>query len=166
VGHRPPHLYSPQSSPGSTRSDWPLASPIPTFRRREAISVATRVAARDHVKKCLRVCVQYRVDKPDSGLASGQSVLAYPDVAAVGDKVVIYNRGMAVSIGGTSASAPVFAAILTRINEERLAAGCRYRYSPRSCCCLRSHSMGMRAGPCQSNQQQPEPDIQVPCKCC
>ena len=48
---------------------------------------------------------------------------AYPDVAAVGDKVVIYNRGMAVSIGGTSASAPVFAAILTRINEERLAAG-------------------------------------------
>ncbi|KAJ5437704.1 Peptidase S8/S53 subtilisin/kexin/sedolisin [Penicillium cf. griseofulvum] len=48
---------------------------------------------------------------------------AYPDVAAVGDKVVIYNRGMAVAIGGTSASAPVFAGILTRINEERLAAG-------------------------------------------
>lgn len=47
----------------------------------------------------------------------------YPDVAAVGDKVVIYNRGIPVSIGGTSASAPVFAGILTRINEERLAAG-------------------------------------------
>jgi hypothetical protein len=28
VGHRPPHLYSPQSSPESTRSDWPLASPL------------------------------------------------------------------------------------------------------------------------------------------
>jgi tripeptidyl-peptidase-1 len=47
----------------------------------------------------------------------------YPDVAAVGDKVVIYNRGLPTSIGGTSASAPVFAAILTRINEERLKAG-------------------------------------------
>ncbi|KAJ5973138.1 uncharacterized protein N7479_003056 [Penicillium vulpinum] len=48
---------------------------------------------------------------------------AYPDVAAIGDNVIIYNRGMAVSIGGTSASAPIFAGILTRINEERLAAG-------------------------------------------
>ncbi|KAJ5505183.1 hypothetical protein N7463_008057 [Penicillium fimorum] len=48
---------------------------------------------------------------------------AYPDVAAIGDHVIIYNKGMAVSIGGTSASAPVFAGILTRINEERLAAG-------------------------------------------
>ncbi|KAJ5780090.1 hypothetical protein N7457_005250 [Penicillium paradoxum] len=47
----------------------------------------------------------------------------YPDVAAIGDKVIIYNRGLPSSIGGTSASAPVFAAILTRINEERLAAG-------------------------------------------
>ncbi|KAJ6030884.1 hypothetical protein N7460_011150 [Penicillium canescens] len=47
----------------------------------------------------------------------------YPDVAAIGDKVVIYNRGLPTSIGGTSASAPVFASILTRINEERLAAG-------------------------------------------
>ncbi|KAJ5319748.1 hypothetical protein N7508_000031 [Penicillium antarcticum] len=47
----------------------------------------------------------------------------YPDVAAIGDRVVIYNRGMPISIGGTSASAPVFAGILTRINEERLAAG-------------------------------------------
>lgn len=48
---------------------------------------------------------------------------AYPDVSAIGDKVIIYNRGTAVSIGGTSASAPVFAGILTRINEERLAVG-------------------------------------------
>ncbi|KAJ5670945.1 hypothetical protein N7507_000072 [Penicillium longicatenatum] len=47
----------------------------------------------------------------------------YPDVSAVGDNVVIYNKGLPTSIGGTSASAPVFASILTRINEERLAAG-------------------------------------------
>lgn len=47
---------------------------------------------------------------------------AYPDVAAIGDNVVIFNQGQAVRIGGTSASAPAFAGILTRINEERIAA--------------------------------------------
>ncbi|KAJ5565531.1 hypothetical protein N7535_007169 [Penicillium sp. DV-2018c] len=47
----------------------------------------------------------------------------YPDVSAIGDRVTIYNKGLPQSIGGTSASAPVFASILTRINEERLAAG-------------------------------------------
>lgn len=47
----------------------------------------------------------------------------YPDVSAVGDNVVIFNMGAPTLIGGTSASAPVFAAILTRINEERIAAG-------------------------------------------
>ncbi|GIK05611.1 tripeptidyl-peptidase sed1 [Aspergillus viridinutans] len=48
---------------------------------------------------------------------------AYPDVAAIGDNVVIFNKGLPTRIGGTSAAAPVFAAILTRINEERLAVG-------------------------------------------
>ncbi|KAL8832256.1 MAG: hypothetical protein Q9191_000388 [Dirinaria sp. TL-2023a] len=47
----------------------------------------------------------------------------YPDVSAVGDNVVIFNEGAPTLIGGTSASAPVFAAILNRINEERIAAG-------------------------------------------
>lgn len=47
----------------------------------------------------------------------------YPDVSAVGDNVVIFLNGAPTLIGGTSASAPVFAAILNRINEERLAAG-------------------------------------------
>src|SRR3954471_6731935 len=47
----------------------------------------------------------------------------YPDVSAVGDNVVIFTMGAPTLIGGTSASAPVFAAILNRINEERLAAG-------------------------------------------
>ncbi|KAJ5604369.1 hypothetical protein N7510_009523 [Penicillium lagena] len=48
---------------------------------------------------------------------------AYPDVSAIGDNVIIFNAGAPTSIGGTSASSPVFASILTRINEERLAAG-------------------------------------------
>ncbi|KKY27731.1 putative alkaline serine protease [Phaeomoniella chlamydospora] len=48
---------------------------------------------------------------------------AYPDVAAVGDNVLIFGEGSPTLIGGTSASAPAFAAILTRINEERLAKG-------------------------------------------
>jgi tripeptidyl-peptidase-1 len=47
----------------------------------------------------------------------------YPDVAAVGDNILIFNLGAPTLIGGTSASAPVFAALLTRVNEERLAAG-------------------------------------------
>jgi tripeptidyl-peptidase-1 len=45
----------------------------------------------------------------------------YPDVAAIGDNVLIYHAGAPTLIGGTSASAPVFAAILTLINEELLA---------------------------------------------
>ncbi|KAK3075448.1 hypothetical protein LTR53_001233 [Teratosphaeriaceae sp. CCFEE 6253] len=47
----------------------------------------------------------------------------YPDFAAIGDNVMIYLDGVARRIGGTSASSPAFAAILTRINEERLAVG-------------------------------------------
>lgn len=47
----------------------------------------------------------------------------YPDISAVGDNVVIILNGAPTLIGGTSAAAPVFAAILNRINEERLAAG-------------------------------------------
>ncbi|KXS98504.1 hypothetical protein AC578_2625 [Pseudocercospora eumusae] len=48
---------------------------------------------------------------------------AYPDVSAVGDNIVIFNMGLPTLIGGTSASSPVFASILTRINDERLKAG-------------------------------------------
>lgn len=46
----------------------------------------------------------------------------YPDAAAVGDNVLIINNGAPTLIGGTSASAPVFAAIINRINEERIKA--------------------------------------------
>ncbi|KAI4154970.1 MAG: hypothetical protein LQ340_001318, partial [Diploschistes diacapsis] len=47
----------------------------------------------------------------------------YPDFAAIGDNVVVVINGTPELIGGTSAAAPTFAAILNRINEERIAAG-------------------------------------------
>jgi len=47
----------------------------------------------------------------------------YPDVSAVGDNVVIFNAGAPILIGGTSAATPVFASVLNRINEERIAVG-------------------------------------------
>ena len=47
----------------------------------------------------------------------------YPDISAVGDNVLIFNMGAPTLIGGTSASTPAFAAIVNRINEERIAVG-------------------------------------------
>lgn len=47
---------------------------------------------------------------------------AYPDVAAVADNILIFNKGLPMVAGGTSAAAPIFASMLTRVNEERLAA--------------------------------------------
>ncbi|KAK8109283.1 hypothetical protein PG984_015084 [Apiospora sp. TS-2023a] len=47
----------------------------------------------------------------------------YPDVAAVGDRQVVYTGGSWYLIGGTSLSAPVWGAVLTLVNEERLKAG-------------------------------------------
>ena len=47
----------------------------------------------------------------------------YPDFSALGDNFVLYVNGAPELIGGTSAAAPLFAAILNRINEERLAVG-------------------------------------------
>lgn len=43
----------------------------------------------------------------------------FPDVSAVGDLLAIISDGKVARIGGTSASAPVFAAIITLLNEER-----------------------------------------------
>jgi tripeptidyl-peptidase I len=47
----------------------------------------------------------------------------YPDVAALGDNIAVFNKGNLTLSGGTSASTPIFASIMNRINEERLAAG-------------------------------------------
>lgn len=47
----------------------------------------------------------------------------FPDVSAVGDNIVASLMGALTLLHGTSASAAVFASILTRTNELRLAAG-------------------------------------------
>lgn len=47
----------------------------------------------------------------------------YPDVAAVGDNYVVHMQGMTTRLAGTSVAVPVWASILTLINEERLAVG-------------------------------------------
>ncbi|KAB5513198.1 putative Tripeptidyl-peptidase sed1 [Coniochaeta sp. 2T2.1] len=47
----------------------------------------------------------------------------YPDVVAVGDRYVIRTNGTWATIGGTSLSAPIWAALLTLVNEQRIAAG-------------------------------------------
>lgn len=46
----------------------------------------------------------------------------YPDVAAVGDNTYIVYQGMAGKIAGTSVAAPIWAAVLTQVNEARLRA--------------------------------------------
>jgi tripeptidyl-peptidase-1 len=48
---------------------------------------------------------------------------AYPDVSAVGDRQVVYSNGTWWLVGGTSLSAPVWAAVLTLVNEARIEAG-------------------------------------------
>ncbi|BDD60315.1 hypothetical protein MPDQ_004698 [Monascus purpureus] len=47
----------------------------------------------------------------------------FPDVSALGDNIATFTYGESMPNAGTSASAPIFASILNRINEERLAAG-------------------------------------------
>ncbi|KAJ2934290.1 hypothetical protein H1R20_g2804, partial [Candolleomyces eurysporus] len=44
----------------------------------------------------------------------------FPDVAAQGDRYRIFLRGVARSIGGTSASSPTFAGIVALLNDHRL----------------------------------------------
>lgn len=46
-----------------------------------------------------------------------------PDVSAVGDNIAVWVAGEYGLSGGTSASTPIFASIINRINEERLAVG-------------------------------------------
>jgi len=48
---------------------------------------------------------------------------AYPDVSAVGHYLVIVDGGEIEAIDGTSASAPIFAGLISLINEERIDAG-------------------------------------------
>lgn len=54
----------------------------------------------------------------DSGQARG-----FPDVAAIGLRVATVFNDTTLGVGGTSASAPIFAGIVTLLNEARIAAG-------------------------------------------
>lgn len=47
----------------------------------------------------------------------------YPDVAAIGDNYLLYTEGGWYRVGGTSLSAPVWGAVITLVNEQRLAGG-------------------------------------------
>ncbi|KAI4525603.1 subtilisin-like protein [Schizophyllum commune Loenen D] len=48
---------------------------------------------------------------------------AFPDVAAMGDNVAIVYQGGTYLIGGTSASCPIFASVISLINDRLIAAG-------------------------------------------
>lgn len=49
----------------------------------------------------------------------------YPDVAALGDYFRVINSGYVRRMGGTSVAVPIWASIITLVNEERLAKGKR-----------------------------------------
>ncbi|CEJ55182.1 hypothetical protein PMG11_01453 [Penicillium brasilianum] len=58
----------------------------------------------------------------DSGLYNRLG-RGYPDVAAVADNIALWYKAKFGHTGGTSASTPIFAAIINRIIDERLAIG-------------------------------------------
>ncbi|KAI0437752.1 subtilisin-like protein [Xylaria telfairii] len=47
----------------------------------------------------------------------------FPDVAAQGSNFVVISQGSAIKVGGTSASAPAFAAVVSLLNNARLSKG-------------------------------------------
>jgi tripeptidyl-peptidase-1 len=48
---------------------------------------------------------------------------AYPDVVALGDRILIWSSGSISITAGTSASTPIFAALVSLLNDARLNAG-------------------------------------------
>ena len=48
---------------------------------------------------------------------------AYPDIAAIAAKVQVVSGGRRKSVFGTSSSAPIFAGMVAKLNNERLQAG-------------------------------------------
>ncbi|KAI1298791.1 subtilisin-like protein [Xylaria venustula] len=69
---------------------------------------------------------QFSVDSDFSHIKTGvynRLGRAYPDVGAVGDRQLVLGGGNWYLVGGTSLSAPVWGAVLTLVNEERLKAG-------------------------------------------
>jgi tripeptidyl-peptidase-1 len=97
--------------------------PIPDY---QAEAVANYLETEQNPKKSASLPF-YNADN-GTGIGAGGGVYnrqgrGYPDVAACGDNVAVFYQGESTLIGGTSASAPIFASILTLINEQRLNAG-------------------------------------------
>jgi tripeptidyl-peptidase-1 len=65
----------------------------------------------------------YAPNYPSTLYNNTQKVRGYPDIAANGNNIVIYEQGSLSLEDGTSASAPIVASLISLINEERLAAG-------------------------------------------
>ncbi|KAF9966301.1 hypothetical protein BGZ73_001075 [Actinomortierella ambigua] len=66
------------------------------------------------------------LDKLPKGLYKGlynAKGRAYPDVSAQGENYRIWLSGRPMKIGGTSASTPTFAAVISRLNERRFSQG-------------------------------------------
>ena len=73
-----------------------------------------------------KAAVQGYLDKyaPNYGESFyNRSGRGYPDVAALGLNLSTVYKANIYGVGGTSASAPIFASIVTLLNEERLSAG-------------------------------------------
>ncbi|KAK4234765.1 peptidase S8/S53 domain-containing protein [Achaetomium macrosporum] len=60
---------------------------------------------------------------PEKGKLFNKAGRGYPDVSAIGENFRVVLRGHPNRMHGTSVAAPIWASILTLINEERLAAG-------------------------------------------
>lgn len=65
---------------------------------------------------------QQKMNLPPSNAYAGQN-RAYPDVAALANNVPIVENGQLQETGGTSASTPSFAGIISLINDQRLNQG-------------------------------------------
>ena len=103
--------------------------PIPQY---QASAVSTFFKKHNPPYKSYSALANYTTDdkKVDIGALAGDTGGVYnrigrgiPDIAAVGDNIAVYVGGRYHLSGGTSASAPVFSAVINRINEERLNAG-------------------------------------------
>ena len=57
---------------------------------------------------------------PPNGSFPGRTGRATPDVAALGEGFQVFNGGQLLDIGGTSASAPLFAGLISLLNEARM----------------------------------------------
>ncbi|KAL1939834.1 hypothetical protein VTO73DRAFT_9534 [Trametes versicolor] len=71
-----------------------------------------------HVARYLK-----KADLPYGPNVFNRTGRAYPDVAANGWNITVVGDGVFSTNGGTSASAPIFAAMLTAVNDARIAVG-------------------------------------------